>query len=81
MPEDELITKDFKLYDLCMRTLGCDSLFKAVMFCITISYQLDEDHIERIKDNHKDFNEAKERQYFGETLYSALMTLISTSMS
>jgi len=64
MPEDELITKDFKLYDLCMRTLGCESLFKAVMFCITISYQLDEDHIERIKDNHKDFDEAKEMQYF-----------------
>ena len=64
MPEDELITKDFKLYDLCMRTLGCGTLFGALMFCITISYQLDSDHVGKIKENHKEFGYKEEKEYF-----------------
>ena len=61
---DESIMKDFKIYDLCIRTINAPNLFSALLFCITISYQLDDEHIQRIREHQPDFDLIKERQYF-----------------
>lgn len=64
MATTENIVKDFKIYDLCMRAMMAESLFHSIMFCITISYQLDESHIDKIQMEYSDFNLKKERRYF-----------------
>lgn len=56
--------KDFKIYDLCIRALSSDNFIQTCLICITITYQLGEEHISNITKKFPKFNIAAYRQYF-----------------
>lgn len=56
--------KDLKIYDLCLRVLQADNFIQGCLFCVTITYQLENEHIKRIQEKYPKFDLKAYRDYF-----------------